>query len=418
MNKFAIAIIAIMLAILGVVLTRVMSLESEVSSLRDQVVLQTGAINKGLKNIVPLVLPKGIEDEIAKIEKQLKNKSEWPKTEKEIQQLNERLVAVVNKLPTWAQEEELPRIVPRRWEIEALWRLASNPSADAESLSTYVSSIEAHLANKPTDSSDELEKMLDQKMQQVKVEIPTAERSAAIKAAQLAIKNEKDCEGAVRQLVVYDGPEVKSLLNTLNDIILKKSFTQEIGLVEKDIEKFEKLSEPTLREYAIVRTNQAVMDMRLRVTSSGIKDELLDKKINNLDRKVAGYVNDASIARQHRDAEKLKKYQVWALGEIKQVRTLKTIEDIEDSKIPSKLERENPYSNARQRAKEQAWRVLIEELVLHMAPINQALLEPAVFQWFGKIYQKQFSDLDNEIGQLEIVTRFATATKKTLDSIP
>ena len=415
MNKLAIAIIVIMSAILGFMFTHLLALEGEVRSVGDQVVMQTATLNRSLKNIVPLVLPKGIEDEIVKVEEQLKNESKWPKTTQDIQQLNESLAKVVNKLPPWAQEEMLPRLLPRRWETEALWILASDPSTDADSLSTYVSSIESHLSNKPTDSSDAIEKKLEEKMQKTKTEIPKAERSAAIDAAEKAIESNKDFEAAARQLVVYDDDKAKLLLKRLSDIILEKSFTQEVGFVEKDIEKYEKLSDAPLREYAIVKVHQAVMDLRLRRNSSGIKGNPLDEKINNLEKAVAKNIKDASSVRQLRDAEKLKQYQVWALNEIKKTRSFKTIEDIEINKIPGMVDRNFSGSGARTTANGKARRVLIDELVAHMAPINQAILEPAVSQWFGKVYQNQFSELSNETDQLEVVTRFATAIKRGVE---
>lgn len=415
MNKFAIATIVIMSVILGFMFTHLLALEREIRSVGDQVVMQTATLNRGLKNIVPLVLPKGIEDEIVKVEEQLKNESKWPKTTQDIQQLNDSLAKVVNKLPPWAQEEMLPRLLPRRWETEALWILASEPSTDADSLSTYVSSIESHLSNKPTDSSDAIEKSLEKKMQITKEKIPKAERSAAIDAAKKAFESNKDFEAAARQLVVYDDEEAKLLLKSLNDIILDKSFTQEVGFVEKDIEKYEKISDAPLREYAIVKAHQAVMDLRLRRNSSGIKGSPLDEKINNVEIKVEKNIKEAGSARQLRDAEKLKQYQVWALGEIKKIRSLKTIEDIEIQKITDTFDRKNPYSGARTTANGKARRVLIDELVAHMAPINQAILEPAVSQWFGKVYQKQFSELSNETDQLEVVTRFATAIKRGVE---
>lgn len=87
MYKFFIAFTAIMSVILGIAVMRLVAIEGEVRSLSNQVILQTGAINRGLKNLVPLVLPQGIEDEIKKIEDQLRNNKAWPRTLPEIQQV-------------------------------------------------------------------------------------------------------------------------------------------------------------------------------------------------------------------------------------------------------------------------------------------------------------------------------------------
>lgn len=417
MNKFIIAVIALMSLILGVTLTRLIAIEGEMQSLSDQIVLQTGAINRGLKNIAPLVLPQGIEDEIVKIEVQLKSEATWPKTPPEIQRVTDHIANVVNKLPPWAQEELLPRLVPRRWEVEALWIWANDPLSDVESLSEHVSSIQLHLATKPTDASKEIEKLLEQKMQKVKLEMPKAEQVAAILAAKNALETKQNMESALRGIIVYENDEAKSLAKKLNDIILDKSFNQEISILEKDIEQYEKITDVAMREYAIARANQAVMDIRLRVNSSGINIGKLDEKIIKLDKRVGKNIKDASSARQLRDADKLKQYQVWALAEIKKIRTFKMVENIEIGKISDDFDRNNPMSEAHKKANGMARRILIDELVAHMAPINQALLEPAVSQWYGKMYQKQFSELSNETDQLEVITKFAVAHKKTIDEL-
>ena len=79
------------------------------------------------------------------------------------------------------------------------------------------------------------------------------------------------------------------------------------------------------------------------------------------------------------------------------------------------MDKNNPLSDAYKAAESKALRTLIEEFVTHMAPINQAYLEPAVSQWFGKVYQDRFSKFTFEESQLEIVTRFANTIKKEVE---
>lgn len=416
MYKTAVTIIAILPAILSAGCA-ILELDKEVKKVGVQVEQQSMLINRALGKVVPLVLPQDVEEEITSVEDRLNNSSKWPTDVTQIQQLNDRLAGLVNKLPPWAQEELLPRLVPRRWEIEALWILESGPSTDvdADNLVTYVSSIESHLSKKPTESSAEMEKLLEQKMQNTKVEIPKAERSAAIEAAKLAIESKMGFEAAARQLVVYGDEEAKLLLKRLSDTILENTFTQEISLVESDLEKFEKLPDASLREYAIVRANQAALDIHLRMFSSGIREARLDEKIKALEISVEKSIKDVSSAKQLRDAEKLKRYQVWALNEIKQVRSMQTITEIEGKKISSDWVRRNPFANATKEAERNSLRILLDEFVTHMSPINQAYLEPAVSQWFGKVYQDRFSRFSNEGDQLEIVTRFATTSKRMIE---
>ena len=70
-------------------------------------------------------LSQDTEAVLVDIARTLADESKWPRTRADIEKLQERLKGAVDILTPDAQEQALPRLVPRRWEIQALWLLAT-----------------------------------------------------------------------------------------------------------------------------------------------------------------------------------------------------------------------------------------------------------------------------------------------------
>ena len=96
------------------------------------------------------------------------------------------------------------------------------------------------------------------------------------------------------------------------------------------------------------------------------------------------------------------------------VRTLSAIMDAETEKIASVVDRKNPMSAANKQAKKNARETLRKEMIERLAPIDHRALDEAVSQWFRKVYQQRFTELD-ETEQLAVITGFATTVKKLPD---
>jgi NurA-like 5'-3' nuclease len=156
------------------------------------------------------------------------------------------------------------------------------------------------------------------------------------------------------------------------------------------------------------------MDLRLRAKSANLADAALNARLDELEKTVAADIVDANKKLLARDAEKSMRYQVWALNQIKQVRTYSAIKEFEIKKIASAVDRNNPMSAAITQAKKTAGETLRKEMIERLAPIDQRVLDEAVSQWFRKVYQQRFADLD-ETEQLAVVTGFATTVKKLPD---
>lgn len=422
MNKLTMIITTGALAILVVLSVRLWAVTSNLDAISAQAEQQTVLINRALGKIIPYTLPPKVEADITAIEKQLGDESKSHMAAADIQKLNEQLRSVVNDLPPWAQEEVLPRIVPMRWELEALWVLSNQPSNDETSITTHIRAAESLLSQKPLSDSDKQEKRLDKlednlKKQQESLDLSLAniERALVLEKAKRAIEGKENVEAAASLLGAYEDKEAKELSAKLGNIILVRSVSNDFDSAEKELGKYEALQDAALKEYAIGRAYQTIMDFRLRMVASGLTDPELTKKLGALEKRITNDMEAISKERQVRDAEKLKTYQKWALQRIKSVRSYDTLREIELNKVI--LIHRHPLTNDYKNAEQIAANTARDELIKYMSPINQGLLDEAVALWFRKVYQLRFELLD-EGRKLEVITGFATATKKGFGQVP
>lgn len=414
MPKSPIVLPAIAIALLGAAIA-LWSVGSDLRAATAALAQQKLDLDRALAALLPTSLPSATEGAIKEIEAQLSAPDKWPQDTKSVEVLAKRLAALVTELPPRAQEELLPRLVPRRWELEALWLLVGEPPTGVSQLSNYAEALSSTAASKPLGSSEELASRLKKRIRSNDVVLAKAERADVIAAATAALKEKKELDTAARRLATYDDPEVEALLVQINSGLLSQALPRLLDGIRGDFEKAKRIVDLPLKEYAFLRVGQALMDLRLRMIAAGLTVPKLQAAISDfqndveLQAKEVGQQVRKSI--QARDADKLRKYQIWALEQIKKVQQYKEIEQKEVDKIASILDRNNPASGARTKASKDARKLLQDSLITNMAPIHQGALDEAIVQWFRKVYQDRFSHLE-EAEQLELVKGFAMSSKR------
>jgi hypothetical protein len=413
MNKSAMLIQVAAVALLAALSIGLWRISSDLKSVTDQVTQQSMLINRVLGKVLPYSLPAEVDVQIKAIQDRLTSESRAPTSQAAIEQLRTDLASVGGKLPPWAQEELLPRLVPMRWDIEALWLLASQPSDGLDQLSAYALTIDSLLSSKPIGSSDEIERRLTTRAQETEDTITKAERDNAVHQAERAIDDQKDIETAARLVSVYDDPKAKEITAKLNHIILARSIGDALRGVQDDFRKYQSIQDATLKEYALVRLSDATMDLQLRMLSAAPIDPQLEKTVTTLRNTVAAGVASTRQSRQ----SLLQAYQVWALKRIKQLPLYEEIEATEMAKIANQLDRNNPFSQANLGAKQKAQQILQTDMVRLLAPIDQGLLDLAVSDWFRKVYQQRFETLTDDAAKLAVVTGFSMTPKTSVESL-
>ena len=399
MSRLPLVLQVLLLILMTVLLIRIWPLTTDSANNRNG--------SDGQSETGTLLIPGETKKKLDAIEAKLANEASWPKSSDEIQQLHDQLAQVVNGLAPRIQEELLPRLVPRRWEIQALWLLANEPKTteDVEGLSAYADEINSLASNKPVDSATKLVDNLRQRQKDVQDRAAKIELSAALKVAREAVNGKSDFERALRRISGYDDEEARKLVYQL-------VLARDLATAFEDLRKYEPLKDLALREYALTRLNQLAMDLRLRtVTTKYETPKQLVEMLVNLEKTVATNLEARLQQRLAESKQKHRDYQIWALNQIKLVPQYDALEEVENSRIPGRFEKNNPMSGARKAAARSAAKKLGELLTSRMAPISPALLDEAVAQWYRKVFQDRFDKL-NDAEKLEVVKGFAETEKK------
>lgn len=417
MQKSLLAVVFLMLAIVSIALYRIVSLDEQIRLVAVQVEQQSMLTNRALGKVIPLVLPEGVEEEIRAVESRLQDEKKWPTTPADVAMLSASLASVVNKLPPWAQEELLPRLVPRRWEIEALFFLTEPAGEPIDARFQFHRRMETHLSKAVDAVSEKLLKRLSERAESVEREIAASERSSAIALARKAVAENQSIEVALRGLAPYGDSEAQDLTGKLNVALGIEYLSKDVDKLALDTERASKITDPVLHELLFVRLRNEINELRLRVVLNGLSDTSPTKKLNSLEKIVVETHDKLVAARTAKEKEQIRQYQIWALGEIKKVRSFGELKSQESKEIASAVDRINPLSGANKEAVSRARQELKANLLRFMAPINQSLLDEAVLIWYRKRLERYMAELGEEQLQAEVVYAFATAKKQELSGL-
>lgn len=414
MQRFLLAAMLLLLAVTSALFFRLLSLDEQIKLVGVQVEQQAMLTNRALGKVIPLMLPDGIEEEIRTVESRLNDEQKWPSTPGDVAVLSASLASIVNKLPPWAQEELLPRLVPRRWEIETLFFLAEPVGGSIEARFQSLRRMEGHLSKAMDTVSEKLLKRLSEKAVKVEREIAESERSSALAAAHKAIAEKQSVEPALRGLAPYDDKEAHALIGQLNAALAIEYFGKDVDKLASEIDRGSKLVDPVLQELLFARLRNEIVDLRLRAALNGLLDSVPTKKLDSIEKVVVETNDKLTAARVAREKENIRQYQVWALGEIKKVRSFGELKAQEGKEISSAIDRVNPLSAANKEAIARARQGLKDDLLRLMAPINPSLLDDGAHYWYKKRLEKFMIELGDEQLQAEVVYAIATAPKQGL----
>lgn len=408
MNRINIILQSSLLIAVIVLIVKVWPLTNQSTAQIAPVSSQSNSADRGL--------PEPARTVLSEVEKSLSAQSSWPNSREEVEKLQGKLRDVLNALSPVEQELALPRLVPIRWEIQALWLLAKeNEPSDSQVNEAKALADEIELLNgsAPAESSEELRKLLKKKEQELREKAAKQERSLAMERGRNAVSGKGsgvDLDQVIRQLALFDDDEARRLGYQL-------AMRKDLDTVLSDLEQLEKLTDATLKEYGLAKLSQSVMDLRLRLALNMAKlgsPERAAERLSSLEKSISGGYDKIVKVRRSEAVKKTREYQTWALAQIKLVPSLDSLKEAEVVKIPSALDRHNRFSDAYKGAEERAMNELDRLLISKMAPINQSVLDDAVSTWYRKIFQDRFDSL-NEAHKLKVVTAFAASDKRLID---
>lgn len=347
---------------------------------------QQGAlVQRVVGNVIPIKIPEGTEQGFSHIEKQLESLDALLASQNETESLSAALTSLVERLPAWVQAELFPRILPARWQLDALRLLQRTlPENDPDALQDLAARLAAHALSRPQGVPDTLETLLVKRAQDL---AQTAEqRSDALTAKQ-----------------TKDAP--------------RQNLALRIEALEQDAALFERLGDPELKARLAISIHTATQDLRIAAQAIQFEDADLTKRLRDLASVSIKRVDDIRVDSVRQQQALSRKYQVWALEQINSVPTLETIKEQKLAGIANGVARNNPLSNDRQDALKRAEDELVRLLVERLAVIDSRLLDDAVGEWHHKVFSDRFAGL-NEAHQREVVRGFALATKRIVEELP
>lgn len=364
--------------------------------------------------VVPVRIPESTENELARIESKLAGTDTLAASKDETATLAREFTTLIDSLPPWIQAELLPRIVPVRWQLDALQLMHRELPESAEVLHDLAGDLVTHAANRPQASPETLVERLQTHAKDVTAKAAKLEERSAIERAEKALSGEGDPSVSLMELeTLADTPERKQLQQELRLAVLDK----EVDRIERDADLLNRLKDPELKARLAAGIQTAIQDLRVTIFSLDIETPELTKRLSTLTARAHEQVQAYQADTAQKNAARLRDYQRWALEQIRSVPTLDKLESGRVAKIASAIDRNNPLSQAREDANAGARDELVKLLIQHLSIVDLRLLDSAVGEWYSKVFSDRLGKLD-EARQIRVVDGFANSIKRPLEDLP
>lgn len=371
-------------------------LDSRLGALEEAMRLQSTALGQALGKVAPLQLAQAAEQDLAALEKTVATQAAWPASAAQVQALNNRLLELLKPLPPWAQDELLPRLLPLKWSIHALWILRSELPADRSELINIDTNLQAHLDPVPDGVGPLLRTALQQHAGKVRERlraVTLAEARQAIAAPKPAGSEEdRRLEKAAALLGSLPGAEdeeSRKLRKDLEALALTQAADKSLKDAQAQRALAGRAADAALAEHALQQARQGLMDLRLRFAALQPPPA---GELAAVAQKAADETKAIDEALRKRHADRVQRYQSQALRALKQVKPLGAVSIF---------------------GVEEKRKALASQLIA-LAWVDRGLLDPAVADWFNTVYAEAFKQLDSPLKE-QVVEAFATTPKRGLD---
>ena len=361
------------------------ALETAVRDLGAGIEQQGALVQRVIGTVVPIKLPEGTEHALAHIEAALVQHDALIASPEDTASLAAALAALVEGLPVWVQSELFPRILPARWQLDALRLLQqTTPERDLDVLQDLIDALVEHALNRPQSAPDALGVRLLERAKELSRAVGYASEAQAVEEAKEAVR---------------------------------QRLATQIAALEQDASLFERLTDSELKARLASVIHTASLDLRIAMQAQPLDDASLAQRVEALAAATADRVERVLADAARGQQASLRKYQLWALEQINSIPKLNAIKDTKLAEIDSRFDRHNRLGAERQDAIERAEDELVRALIERLAVIDTRLLDVAVGEWHRRVFSDRFASLD-EVRQAEVVQGFANAIKRTPEDLP
>ena len=360
------------------------ALKISVQELVASVEQQDSLVKRAFGNVVPIKIPAGSEQELEHIQTSLNNYATLLSDKFQTQALSDKLDSIVERLPVWVQTEMAPRIIPLRWQLDALELLQRETPANVDDMQDLAGDLSGLTLTRPKGTPEDLDALLLARAKTV------SQESAKLETEQEA-QREKE---AVQQ-----------------------SFLAQIQAVHSDTAVFESLTDPLLQEQLATALYNTTQELNLLARTSKLDAPKITSDLDTLASAARTRLQDVRKAAVTQQAAIARKYQIWALDQLRNIPELKAINAEKIDAIGSTIDRHNPLAKAHKTALTSAQDALVNILITQLSIIDTRLLDDAVSEWYRKVFSNRFASLE-EAHQLKVVEGFAISTKRAPEELP
>ncbi|MBX3682155.1 MAG: hypothetical protein KF731_05735 [Thauera sp.] len=390
------------------------NLDAAVRQMNVTIEQQGSLLSRIVGTVVPMRIPESTENELARIESKLAETDTLAASKDETATLARKFTTLIDSLPPWIQAELLPRIVPVRWQLDALQLMHRELPENAEILHDLAGDLVTHAANRPQASPETLVERLQTHAANLTAEATKLERRSAIERAEKALSGEGDPSVSLMELeTLTDAPEAEELQQKLRVAVLLRQAKR----IEGDAALLPRLADPVLKARLATTIHSTIQDLLITVTALNIKDPELTERLSRLTADAQGQIQAYQADSTKRNAARARAYQLWALEQIRSVPKFEKLGPISLAKITDTIARNNPFGEEREGGNSDPQDELAQILIARLSVIDLNLLDKAVGEWYSKVFTDRFGKLD-EARQIRVVEGFANSIKRPLEDLP
>ena len=390
------------------------NLDAAVRQMNVTIEQQGSLLSRIVGTVVPMRIPESTENELARIESKLAETDTLAASKDETATLARKFTTLIDSLPPWIQAELLPRIVPVRWQLDALQLMHRELPENAEILHDLAGDLVTHAANRPQASPETLVERLQTHAANLTAEATKLERRSAIERAEKALSGEGDPSVSLMELeTLTDAPEAEELQQKLRVAVLLRQAKR----IESDAALLPRLADPVLKARLATTIHSTIQDLLITVTALNIKDPELTERLSRLTADAQGQIQAYQADSTKRNAARARAYQLWALEQIRSVPKFEKLGPISLAKITDTIARNNPFGEEREGGNSDPQDELAQILIARLSVIDLNLLDKAVGEWYSKVFTDRFGKLD-EARQIRVVEGFANSIKRPLEDLP
>lgn len=364
-------------------------LEAKLNSLSNTVSQQTSVIQRALGKVIPIELHEALISSLSDIEARVADQKSWPQNPTEAEAMVSKLREIVRQIPTWAEEDLLPRLNAVRWGTSALLLSAKASSIPDEELSAILDSVETAIEAKPEGAPQsvlthltELQSGLQTKLQAFRRDTTIAEAERSLKgdasSAELSAISERLSEWA-------DIPDYKEQIQKFQGAIQTHVLTAEINkfvaAANVDIARATKEPSSIGHQIMFAKLVDDVASQRQALLTFTASDQSLANSLTELAARIDKAMETEAKAQVAEQDKKLRDYQGWALAQIKKFK-----DDMDEAEKAKKGMIWNSADYER----------IKDDMVNFLVPISAGMLDSAVAHLYNEAFERGWKQLENK----------------------